>query len=303
MNGVLIVNGQAGAAGTQRGDEPTPSTLREAFTAVGIEVRVMRVGGGALDSTVRDVVRQKPDAVFVGGGDGTVSAAARRLVDTGIPLGVVPLGTLNHFATDLRLPGDWRAAVAAFASAPPRAVDVAEVNGHVFINNCSLGAYADAVHRRDALRRTHGHGKWPAMLRASLAVFRELRRHRIHIQTPETSLALRTPLVLIANNRYTGHVLDASLRPRLDEGRLWLYTTRARGRADVLRLVWQTFVRRIDAADALHTCSTTAAIITTTPPRLPAAADGEVIELTSPLQFRIRPGALRVLAPLSPDPA
>jgi diacylglycerol kinase family enzyme len=108
--------------------------------------------------------------------------------------------------------------------------------------------------------------------------------------------------VLVANTRYSGRVLDASLRPRLDEGRLWLYTTRARGRADFLRLVWQTLVRQIDAADALHSGSATEAVIITEPARLPAAADGEVIELTSPLRFRIRPGALQVLAPPRTDP-
>lgn len=302
MNGILIVNDQAGTAARDRGDAPTASALRDAFAAAGVDVAVVRVAGGAIDRAVRDVVRQKPAAVFVGGGDGTISAAARRLVDTGIPLGVVPLGTLNHFATDLRLPSDWRAAISTLATSRPRTVDAADVNGRIFINNCSLGAYAEAVRRRDALRRTRGHGKWPAMLRASLAVFRELRRHRVQIQTSETALALRTPLVLVANNRYSGRVLDASLRPRLDEGRLWLYTTRARGRADFLRLVWQTLVRQIDAADALHSGSATEAVIITEPARLPAAADGEVIELTSPLRFRIRPGALQVLAPPRTDP-
>jgi diacylglycerol kinase family enzyme len=171
------------------------------------------------------------------------------------------------------------------------------VNGQIFINNCSIGSYAEAVRRRDALRAERGHGKWRAMVLASWSVFRELRRLRLQIETPDRALTLRTPFVLVANNRYTGHVLATSLRPRLDEGRLWIYTTRAHRHAALIRLMWQTLTRRVDEADELEVHSLGEVTINSLRASIPVAADGEVIDVSLPLRFRIRPGALRVLAP------
>ncbi len=301
MNAIVVYNEKAGSTG-KNPDAPSPESLRAVFVAAGIDAEIRSASGNGLNAALRDAVAQRPSALFVGGGDGTISAAAGVLVDTGITLGIIPLGTLNHFARDIGVPPAWRDAVKALSLAPIRAVDVAEVNGRIFINNCSLGSYAEAVRRRDLLRREKGQGKWRAMMLASWTVFRELRRLRLHIATPDTSFSLRTPFVLVANNRYTGRVLAASLRPRLDEGRLWLYTTRARRHAAMVRLVWQSITRRVDAADALEFHSLTEATITITRTMVPIAADGEVLNLKPPFHFKIRPAALRVLAPVSVNP-
>jgi diacylglycerol kinase family enzyme len=204
---------------------------------------------------------------------------------------------LNHFARDLGLPLVWRDAIAALANGECRAVDVGEVNGRVFINNCSIGSYADAVRRRDALRRLHGIGKWWAMTLATITVFRRLRRLRVRIEANGRMQSLRAPFVVVSNNRYSGHVLDYSLRSRLDEGRLWIYTTRAYRHAAVLRLMWQSLLRKIDAVDALEMTAVTSATLDYDYGRLPVAVDGELVDLRPPLRFRTRPAALRVLAP------
>ncbi|MEO6004107.1 MAG: diacylglycerol kinase family protein [Opitutus sp.] len=295
MNVIVVYNEKAGTSVSA--DGPTREALQDAFAAAGITADVRNVPGDQIEASLREAVRERPTVLYAGGGDGTISTAAGLVAGTNIVLGVLPLGTLNHFARDLGIPSDWREAVAALVAAPVRAVDVAEVNGRVFINNCSLGSYADAVRRRDALRREKGHGKWPAMILASWAVFRELRRMRLQITTPDTTLTLRTPFVLIANNQYTGSVLATSLRPKLDEGRIWLYTTRARKHGALIRLAWQSLVRRIDAADDLEVHSFTHATITVLRGRIPVAADGEIVNATPPLQLKIKAGALRVLAP------
>jgi diacylglycerol kinase family enzyme len=299
MNAIVVYNDKAGtpAIGSAA---PSPESVREAFARAGVNAKICATNGSGIDVALAEAVKRRPEAIFVGGGDGTISSAAAHLVDTQIALGVLALGTLNHFARDIGVPIPWREAIAALATALTRNVDVAEVNGRIFINNCSIGSYAEAVRRRDALRRTRGHGKWRAMIVASWAVFWELRRLRLQIKTPDRLLSLRTPFVLIANNRYTGSVLASSLRPKLDEGRLWLYTTRAHRHGALIRLMWQSLTRRIDAADELEVHSITDAIITLSRGSLPVAADGEVIDVKPPLHFKIRPGALRVLAPLPP---
>jgi diacylglycerol kinase family enzyme len=267
-----------------------------------------------VEEGIRSGLAGHPDAVIVGGGDGTVRTAAGALAGSDTPLGVLPMGTWNHFAKDLQIPVDGAKAVAALAGGVARDVDLGEVNGHVFINNCSIGAYAAAVRRRDALRG-RGLGKWGAMARASLDELRQLRRLRLKIATRaarvvpgeadwsqgKTALVpsrlVRTPMVVVGNNRYSGHLLNQHLRPRLDAGELWLYTVRAHRQFAVLRMMLQSCLRRLDDVAALEAEPAREIVIESDSGRLPVAADGEIIEVSPPLHFRIWPAALRVLVP------
>ena len=296
MRASLILNPGAGSLHGDR-DAVDTEAFRAAFAAHGITVAVRIAPPRQLGELLEAVIAERPDAIFVGGGDGSISTAAGFLAGSGIPLGVLPLGTLNHFARDLGVPVDWRDAVAALAHGERRAVDVGEVNGRVFINNCSIGSYAEAVRKRDALRRTHGTGKWWAMTLATVAVFRRLRRLRVRLETDGKILALRIPFIVVANNRYSGHVLDHSLRSRLDEGRLWIYTTRAGRHLSILRLMWQSLTRQIDDVDGLEKLAVPAATLTHEHGPLPIAVDGELVDLKPPLHFRIRRAALPVIAP------
>jgi diacylglycerol kinase family enzyme len=299
MKVIAIINREAGTAAQASEGFSIRDLIRE-FSTSGIGVAVRLLAPEEIEAAVRDAIAARPDAVVIGGGDGTVRSAAALLAGTGVPLGVLPLGTLNHFAKDLNMPPAWRDSVAALAGAVVREVDVAEVNGHVFVNNCSLGAYAEAVRRREALRFQHGHGKWRAMVRASFEVFRRLRRLRLRITVAGAVRHVRTPLLVVSNNRYSGHVLEANMRARLDEGRLWLYTAHVHRHLPALRLVWQAlFRRRPDEADALDAEPADAITIENETGRtVPVAADGELIDVRSPLTFRTRARALRVLAPL-----
>lgn len=294
---ILILNH---AAGSVNGDRAAvaPGEIATAFIHAGRPVSLRLTEPAQLQATIKEAAARHPEAIFVGGGDGTMNTAAGVLAGTGIPLGPVPLGTLNHFARDLGLPAEWKEAVPVLAAARPRPVDVGEVNGRVFVNNCSLGSYPEAVRQRDRLRRQAGHGKWRAMALASFRVFRRLRRLRLRIETPDTTVDLRTPFVFVGNNRYTGHLLATNLRPRLDESQLCLYTTRARRHFTLLRLIWQSLLRSIDTVDFLEVHTLKAATISSPSGQaIPVAMDGEVVELPAPLRFHIRPGALRVLAP------
>lgn len=296
MNALLILNEGAGSLRATV-DPPTPEAVAEAFQSAGVSLPTRLAAATAFEETLQDAIAQRPDALFVGGGDGSISTAAQALAGTEIALGVLPVGTLNHFARDLELPVAWREAVTALAHGVPRQVDVGEVNGRVFINNCSIGSYVEAVRRRDALRRQRGWGKWWAMTLATIAVFRRLRRLRLRIEANGQTTALRAPFLVVANNRYSGRVLGYNLRARLDEGQLWIYSTRAHRHAAVLRSIWQCLLRRIDRVDGLESLAVSEATIVHDYDRLPIALDGEVVHLNSPLHFRTRPGALKVIHP------
>ena len=298
MHCIVILNEKAGTAA-----KASPDSVRAACAEVGVTADVAALPAERIGRALRDAVAARPDAVVIGGGDGTVRGAAAALADTGLTLAVLPLGTLNHFAKDLKIPADLKKAVAVLAGGVTREVDVGEVNGHVFINNCSLGAYAEAVRRREALRAAHPQGKWWAMFRASLATWRHLRRLRLRFALGGGApRAVRTPVVFVGNNRYSGHLFDESLRPQLDEGRLWVYTVRAHRHFALLRLLLRSLVGRLDQADALATESAAEFLIENDGGFVPVAADGEVLEVKCPLRFRSRPRALRVLVPHEQKP-
>lgn len=295
-NAIAILNPHAGSL---RGSEPehVAGEIRAAFAGVGVTIAMTKLdAGGRLKSLCAEIAAQRPDAVFVGGGDGTISTAAGCLAGTGIPLGVLPLGTLNHFARDLGIPADWREAVPVFGMKHFANVDLGEVNGRLFLNNCSLGAYPEAVRRRDALRRERGTRKWAAMFIASIAVFRRLKSLRFQVRTGDVARSIRAPFLVVANNRYSGYVLDGSLRARLDQHQLWIYTTRVQRRWALLRLAWQSLLRRIDSADDLESWAAAELSIQVERHRgrLPIGIDGEVTDLVPPLRFRVVPDALRV---------
>jgi diacylglycerol kinase family enzyme len=296
MKFIVIINQHAGTA--QR-EEFSAKEIAAEFAAHGVSADMRVLEPAHIEAALREAIATRAEGVVIGGGDGTVRSAAALLAGTGLPLGVLPLGTLNHFAKDLGLPSAWRDTVKALAAGKIHEVDVAEVNGHVFVNNCSLGSYAEAVRRRDALRREQGHGKWFAMARASWDVLHHLRPLRLRVATDGVVQRFRSPLVAISNNRYTGPVLATSLRAHLDRGELWLYTAHVHRFSAALALLWQVLLRRRpEAADALDAKPARAITIESeTNAPVPVAADGELLDVKCPLQFRIRPRALRVLAP------
>lgn len=300
MQVAVIINEHAGVSGgAANGNGAAPDALCRALEAMGVEAELQLRPPDAIGPAIRDVIagRNGFTAVAVGGGDGTVGTAAAMLAETGIPLAVLPLGTLNHFANDLGVPADAAGWARMIATGRPRAVDVGEVNGRIFVNNCSVGAYPEAVRRRDALRRQHGFGKWPAMWVASLEVLQRLRRLHVTMELDGETLVRRTPFVLVSNNRYTGHIFSRRLRPRIDDGRLWTYTTRAHRVAPVLRLAFDALTNGIDQADGLDMHSAKNVTVNLTETNALVAADGEIFKATVPLRFRIRPGALQVLTP------
>src|SRR5581483_6186931 len=118
------------------------------------------------------LARDKPPVIVAAGGDGTLNAVASALVGTDIALGVLPMGTLNHFAKDLKIPLDVAHAARAIAEGHTKTVDVGVVNGRIFVNNSSLGLYPHIVRARELKQHRPGWGKWTALVWATWLVLR-----------------------------------------------------------------------------------------------------------------------------------
>jgi diacylglycerol kinase family enzyme len=215
------------------------SELQSIFQKHGIEADVRFVPGSELQSEAQRAVKRAEskqiDAIVAGGGDGTISAVAAALVGTDIPLGVLPLGTLNNFARDLKIPLQLEEAAAVISDGVIRSVDVGEVNGDVFINNSSIGIYPYLVLDRDRRRERHGLSKWMAMALAGIRAVRNLPLRRLRVRGPDWQGSCRTPCVFIGNNKYELHGSSFGSRHCLNRGELCLFVA---GQQSRLALIW-----------------------------------------------------------------
>ncbi len=282
------------------GDKPQEwlATLEAKCRERGLHANVLRIAGGEqLMDAARHAVQQGARLVIAGGGDGTVSAVAARLTGTEAALGVLPLGTLNHFAKDLGIPLELDAAIDAIARGRAVQVDVGEVNGHVFINNSSLGLYPDIVLDRERQRRRLGRGKWTALVAAAVHAARRYPVLSVRIGVKGEQLERRSAFVFIGNNEYKMEGFEIGERPRLSGGELSLYMTQRTGRFGLLRLALRALTGRLRQASDFDMLTAPELVVRTPQRQLRVATDGEVRLLQVPLTYRIRPGALRVVVP------
>ena len=271
--------------------------LQTIFAEAGREVRItVARSGDELRQAATRSVEQGCETLIAGGGDGTINACAAAALPGGVPLGVLPLGTLNHFAKDLGIPLELPEAVKVILQGVVCRVDVGEVNGRIFLNNSSIGVYPAIVRLRERYQET-GWGKWVAALWAGLAVLRRNPFMAVRIVAEDQSMVRRTPFVFVGNNEYRMVGLNAGARDSLSGGHLALYALNAERRMGLLRLAWQVFRRGVDEVKELDLLTVGAATVETRRPRLQVALDGEVIPLLSPLTYRVRPASLRVHVP------
>lgn len=245
----------------------------------------------------------RPDVLIVAGGDGTVSSAAGIAAEHAMVLGVLPMGTFNHFAKDLGLSADVGEALAATVSEGiERRVDIGEVNGQVFINNVAIGLYPIMVAQRDRITDQRGWGKLRAVPVALVRTMRALPVHRFDLEGSSGfhRERVRTPFVFVGNGAYDDESGRVGARSSLVDGSLGLYVARVVSRWGVLRTALATAFGGTQAARDLDGTQLEHVEITSRTPRVRVAVDGEVCWLETPLRFRARAGALRVLAPAVP---
>lgn len=297
-----ILNRKGGTAAL-KSDDALAEEVAKAFAANGVEADIRLVRPDEIFESFRAAASAEGlDAVVAGGGDGTLSCAAGHLAGTGRPLGVIPLGTLNHFARDAGIPAAIDEAVATIAGGNVRAVDVAEVNGRVFINNSAIGLYPQLVRAREAQRQRLGRSKRLAMLNASLRALRHFKRQRLTIDLGGLRAPLVTPLLFVGNNVYETSLLSLGRRARIDGGALCIYAPEVRGRAHFIGLGLRGLLGLAKQKDFVSLVGVEEAEVRSLRPALNVSMDGETVVLETPLRYRIRPRALRLLTPPDSKP-
>lgn len=276
-------------------------SARDVLEAAGLDLDIGHISGDQtgdqIERVLRAAVGRNPDAMIAGGGDGTVGAAADALARTGIPLGVLPLGTFNHFAKDAGIPLEPEDAARLIARPSFRTIDLAEVNGRHFVNNSSIGLYPRMVRLREEQRMRLGRGKRQAMLSAVIHVFRRPTCMTLQVRANSESVERPVPFVFVGNNIYRFDLFTPGGREALDAGVLSLYTAKRCGRFGLLGLAIRAALNRLDQGRDFESRVVSEVTIDIPRPRIRTACDGEIVNLTPPLRYRIHPGALKIIAP------
>ena len=290
----VVLNASSGSTEGRDSEEK----VREAFRAAGAEAVVHSAETGEeIGKLARRAAADTNRVVVAGGGDGTMSAVAAAVAGSEKDFGVLPLGTLNHFAKDLGIPQDLALAARTIVEGESTAVDVGEVNGRVFLNNSSIGLYPRIVkHRRERQERL-GWGKWPALVWATIHALHWHKPLDVILSVDGREIRRRAAFVFVGNNAYDMEGLDIGTRARLDGGLLSVYLSRYARPLDLLVLAFRALFGRLKGAPGFESLQTTELTIETRAREIRVATDGEVSMVQTPLRYRVRPRALRVMRP------
>ncbi|HZB69237.1 MAG TPA: diacylglycerol kinase family protein [Sphingomicrobium sp.] len=294
MRAKVLLNRGGGAVAA---DEETTAAVRAALGGAGIAGDIELVDGAKIAEHARASTERGDPLLIVGGGDGSVSAAAGELAGTETRLAILPLGTLNHFARDLGLPLELGEAAAVIAAGAERAVDVAEVNGRLFINNAAIGLYPLMVLDRQTQQSRLGRSKRVAVVVASLRTMWNFHAWRLRLTADGGEERVDTPLLFVGNNAYRLTLPDAGRRDSLEDGKLSVLVMRSKSLPGFLAATARALVGLQHDDDMEDLGGVAQLKVDSSRRRLILGIDGETAMLETPLTFRIRPRALRVIAP------
>ena len=292
----VLINREGGTA-RAKGDA-LEVEIRAAFETADLAIDLRLLPGRDIAGAAR-ALRDEP-LVVVGGGDGTLGTAAGELAEGSAALGILPVGTRNHLARAVDVPLDLPGAAKLIADRPLRRIDLARVNGHVFVNNAAVGFYPDLVREREKRDAP----KLLATIPATFAVLKRLRHHRLCLAIAGGEQRVATPLLFVGNNRYSLAAGKLGQREALDDGVLSVFAIAAQRRRQLFGFALRTLTGRADPERDFAAIGDAPDLTVTGHARsVLVALDGEVTRMRFPLRFAVAPGALAVVAPLEGDAA
>ena len=291
----VLINRKGGAASR---DSDIGTKVAAALKAAGVTAKVELIEGGQCEVRAKAIAERGDELLIVGGGDGTVAAAASAVADTETKLAILPLGTLNHFARDLGIPTDLDEAAKLIAASSERRVDVGEMNGRIFINNSAIGLYPLMVIDRDVQRKRLGRSKALAMIVASIRTLARFNHRRLTLTiNDETEARIDTPLLFVGNNDYQIDFPQPGRRESLEDGKLSVLVMRRKTRRGFVAACVRAVLGRTRSDDMIRLDDVERLRVDSHRTQLKISVDGEVIRSAPPLDYSIRKGALWVIAP------
>lgn len=284
-------------SGPGEGSVFSTEELKAEFSKYGITPEIYDIDDHSPEDILKYIESVNYDVVAASGGDGTVNMMAGLLQGKDIALGVIPSGTLNHFAKDLNIPLTLKGSVKLIATKETSYIDTASVNSRLFLNNSSIGIYPLAVRKRDTQQSMLRRNKWLSMLYGVLSVLKKFPLYAVRIKTENETLLFRSPIVFIGNNEYSIELLTMGSRKSLSGGKLSLYLARSNTRLKMLKLVLFAFLNRLKDSGELEMRLVDEVIIESRKKSLSVSIDGEVEQIQPPLYYKINRNNLKVIFP------
>jgi len=294
----LVLNADSG---TLKGcDRAVGYRIAAIFEAAGHSVSMdWRSGSDAIEAIKARFADDGSEAVVVGGGDGSVSFAASEAFRSGKTLGILPLGTMNLFARSLGVPLDMTEAAEALAHGAPADVDIAEVNGRLFVHHVTLGLHPKMIRLREQLSYGSRFGKIFASAKALRMALRRPPLIRARLEADGERRDVTTPVLVVSNDPLGEGHLPYADDPRA--ARLGLYVATSRKWTDFLEIAAAFGLGRLAGSSVVEESQVRELTVTLRRAETRASVDGEVVTLKSPLVVRQHAGALSVLAPALAD--
>ncbi|WMT90956.1 diacylglycerol kinase family protein [Pelagibacterium sp. H642] len=290
---VLNVN-----SGTVQALGVTEADLSAIFEARGLDVTIDADPDKQLSERIQTALESDADTIIAAGGDGTVTALATAVIDSDKNLAILPLGTANLLARDLGVPLDMEECVDALATMEPLAIDVSEVNGTIFLHKAVIGVIPELAAGREYIRG-QGVGAKIGYMRYFFRRIGRARRLALEIATGDGQTRIeRVQAIAVASNAYDEGLGRFFHRDKLDTGLLTIYVLRHLNFGDMIKLATGMLAGHWRDYDALDISTAKTVTIRSKKPRLQLMIDGEVTSMEVPLNFKIYPRALSVLAPL-----
>lgn len=275
--------------------------ISQSLDAAGGSWRVLEVGRGV------DIVKTATEAVLAAkrnggivaaaGGDGTIGTVANLCCTHDVPLGIIPAGTFNYFARELRIPDDPAEAARLLATGVPRRVAVGYVNDHMFLVNASFGLYSKVIRAREQDVSRFGRSRIVAVISALAALLRGRQRFAVKISANGIEQVRRTTMVFVGNSSLQLAKLDLEIARCAQEDRLAVLVLRPASVLGMLRLLLRAALRTLDGDQLLEAFCADAFELETRKRHVSVVIDGEIVRCSTPLRFRVARGALQVVTP------
>lgn len=304
----FVINSRSGS---QDGDG-TRATIETALRAAGRPGQLHVCEPADLSRRTAELARlahETNSAIVAVGGDGTINTVAQAAHAAGCALGVIPRGTFNYFARTHGIATNVADAMAQLLGARPEPVQVAALNGHLFLVNASVGLYPDLLEDREVWKNRFGRSQWVAIWAAFATLFRAQRRLKLRIGLDGAQREVKTLTLFVGNNRLqleqVGVVEGQRPDGPRDNGRVTAVMLKPIGTFALLRLMWQGAMGTLGEADDIEHFEFQQMVVRAPSVagarRLKVAVDGEVMRMKAPLDVRVLPTPLYLLKPAPAD--
>jgi len=287
--GALFFNPSSGAR--------APGEAEEMQQAVAGELDFISITPGLdIPGEIRKRFAEGQRLFVASGGDGTLNHVVQGVVETEARMAVIPSGTFNHFARDLNIPLEWRAALEIALHGDTLEIDAGKVNGRYFLNNISLGLYPEVVEKREQLR---GQGKWKAYRYAAYDAMRRFPHVSLGVETAHHLEAIKTHIFMVSVNPYDLTTIGL-VAPRVSTeggGQLSVYWLPHLSKLQMIRTLSRYFRGKISPGADFRSVKASTLKVHSSKTLLKLGIDGELVEMKPPLLIQSAPKMVRVKVP------